>query len=297
MTAARKIMNRLEKAYPEAKIALRYKNPLELLVATILAAQCTDERVNQVTASLFKKYGKASDYARAPVEELMEAVRPTGFFRNKSRNIQAACRVIEREHKGIVPDTMEELVELPGVARKTANVVLGNAYGIASGIVVDTHVLRVSKRLGLTREKDPVKVERDLCELIPKKKWISVSHLITAHGRAVCKARSPRCPDCVVGDLCPSRELFVKGADTARKAGAGRGRKKAVAVGASKKKAGEGGRKRNAPADGGKKKAAAGGRKKKAPAGGRMKKAAPVGPRQRIRLGSRASQKRTLRDS
>ena len=243
MTSARKITNRFEKAYPDAKIALRFKNPLELLVATILSAQCTDERVNQVTVVLFKKYRKAADYARAPVEDLMDAVRPTGFFRNKSRNIQAACRVIAQEHKGVVPDTMEELLELPGVARKTANVVLGNAYGIASGIVVDTHVLRVSKRLGLTREKDPVKVERDLCEIVPKKKWIAVSHLITAHGRAMCKARSPRCPDCVVGDLCPSRELFVKGADTGGKAASGRGGKKA-AVGGRRKKAAPAGRRR-----------------------------------------------------
>jgi endonuclease-3 len=202
-------MNRLEKAYPDAKIALRFKNPLELLVATILAAQCTDERVNQVTKTLFKTYKKAADYAEAPIDDLMAAVRPTGFFRNKSRSIQAACQVIAGKHEGVVPGTMEGLVELPGVARKTANVVLGNAYGVASGIAVDTHMLRVAYRLGLTREKDPVKVENDLCKIVPKRQWIHFPHLVMAHGRSTCKARSPLCSDCVLEALCPSRDLFM----------------------------------------------------------------------------------------
>jgi endonuclease-3 len=205
----RKIINRLEKAYPEAEIALRFRNPLELLVATILAAQCTDERVNQVTKPLFQKYKKAADYAQAPLDDLMEAVRSTGFFRNKSRSIQGASQKIVDEHKGTVPDTMEELLKLPGVARKTANVVMGNAYCVASGIVVDTHMLRIAKRLELTREKDPVKVENDLTEIVPKKQWIRFPHLVMAHGRAVCKARSPQCSGCVLRQLCPSCDLPV----------------------------------------------------------------------------------------
>lgn len=213
----RKIINRLENAYPDSKIALRFTNPLELLVATILAAQCTDERVNLVTKDLFKKYRKPADYARASLGELMEAVHPTGFFRNKSRSIQAACRVIAQRHGGVVPDTMEGLLELPGVARKTANVVLANAYGVASGIAVDTHMLRVAKRLGLTHEKDPVKVERDLCEIVPEKHWIHFPHLIMSHGRAVCKARSPLCAGCVLEKLCPSRDLFIEDVGPERK--------------------------------------------------------------------------------
>ena len=205
----RAIVSRLEREYPDSEIALGYRSPLELLVATILAAQCTDERVNQVTKTLFAKYRSAADYAGAPLEELMELVHPTGFFRNKSKHIQAACRIIVEEHGGKVPDTMEELVRLPGVARKTANIVLGDAYGVSSGIAVDTHMLRVSKRLGLTAEKDPVKVEADLCSIVPKGKWIAFSHLVADHGRGVCKARSPMCESCVLGDLCPSRELFL----------------------------------------------------------------------------------------
>lgn len=214
-SAIRKIISRLERAYPESKIALRFKNPLELLVATILAAQCTDERVNQVTSDLFVKYKKADDYANASLDELMEAVRPTGFFRNKSRSIQAACRLIVQRHRGDVPSTMDELIELPGVARKTANVVLGNAYGVASGIAVDTHMIRVARRLGLTREKDPVKIEKDLCEIVPKKQWIHFPHLVADHGRAVCKARSPLCLDCVLRELCPSRDIYTKNPRTA----------------------------------------------------------------------------------
>lgn len=236
----RAIISCLEKEYPESKIALEFGNPLELLVATILAAQCTDERVNQVTKTLFAKYKTAGDYARAPLEDLMELVRSTGFFRAKSKNISAACRMIEEKHGGEVPSTMEELVELPGVARKTANIVLADAFETTEGIAVDTHMLRLSGRLGLSSEKDPVKVESDLVEVVPKSKWSHLPHLIADHGRAVCKARSPRCEACVLADLCPSRDLFMKGSSKA--AGAARGKAgwkvaKRVGLGARKSRA------------------------------------------------------------
>jgi endonuclease-3 len=201
----RAIINRLEKEYPDSRIVLDFKSPLELLVATILAAQCTDERVNHVTKTLFSRYKKPSDYARAPLEDLMELVRSTGFFRNKSKSLQAACAKIVADYGGEVPRTMEELIKLPGVARKTANIVLGDAFGLSEGIAVDTHMLRLSKRLGLTLEKDPVKVERDLCVLVPSTKWIRFPHLIADHGRAVCKARTPLCDACVLAKQCPSR--------------------------------------------------------------------------------------------
>jgi endonuclease-3 len=206
----RAIISRLEREYPQSRIALRFKSPLQLLVATILAAQCTDERVNQVTKTLFKRYKRASDYAGAPLEEIEKLVRPTGFFRNKSKSIQGACRMIAEEYGGEVPDTMEELVKLPGVARKTANIVLGDAFGVSAGIAVDTHMLRVSRRLGLTEESDPVKVEADLCALVPKRRWIQLPHLIADHGRAVCKARVPLCRSCAIAKLCPSRDLYIK---------------------------------------------------------------------------------------
>lgn len=199
----RAIINRLDREYPESKIALNFKSPLELLVATILAAQCTDERVNQVTPALFSRYRTPSDYARAPLEDLMEIVRPTGFFRNKSKSIQAACAKIVEDFAGNVPRTMEELIGLPGVARKTANIVLGDAFGLSEGIAVDTHMLKLSRRLGLTNEKDPVKVERDLCVLVPRAEWIRFPHLIADHGRAVCKARTPMCGACVLAKRCP----------------------------------------------------------------------------------------------
>jgi endonuclease-3 len=224
-----KIIGRLERAYPRSKIALRFANPLELLVATILAAQCTDERVNQVTSGLFEKYKRADDYSKASLDVLMEEIRPTGFFRNKSKSIQGACRLIVQKHGGVVPNTMEELIELPGVARKTANIVLGNAYGIASGIAVDTHMLRVSKRLGLTSEENPVKVERDLCQIVPRRHWIHFPHLIADHGRAVCKARSPLCSECVLRQLCPSRDMFTnrpRDPGLSRKSGSGEGRRR-----------------------------------------------------------------------
>jgi endonuclease III len=203
----RKIIARLKKAYPDAKCSLNHSNPLELLIATILSAQCTDERVNIVTADLFRKYRWCADYLKVPTSELQNDVRTTGFFRNKTKSIQGTCKVLSEKYADRVPETMEELLELPGVARKTANVVLGNAFGIASGVVVDTHVSRLSQRLGLTENKPPEKIERDLVELVPKKDWIDFSHLLIFHGRRVCKARKPLCEKCVVEKHCPSSRL------------------------------------------------------------------------------------------
>ncbi|HEY7545804.1 MAG TPA: endonuclease III [Blastocatellia bacterium] len=203
----RKIISLLKKAYPDARCSLNFTNPLELLIATILSAQCTDERVNIVTRDLFIKYRSADDYARASREELEQDIRSTGFYRNKAKSIQGACAIISQKHKGRVPDTIEELLALPGVARKTANVVLGNAFGIAEGIVVDTHVERLTRRLGLTEEKQPEKIERDLIELVPRRDWIDFSHLLIYHGRRVCKARTPLCEECAIEKLCPSSLL------------------------------------------------------------------------------------------
>ncbi len=200
---ARRIISTLKKEYPDARCSLDHTSPLELLVATILSAQCTDERVNLVTADLFRKYRTWEDYASAPTAELERDIHSTGFFRNKAKAIQGACRVIGERHGGRVPRSMEELLELPGVARKTANVVLGNAYGVASGVVVDTHVSRLSQRLGLTENEQPEKIERDLNELIPQKDWIDFSHLLIAHGRAICKARRPLCSECMLAQDCP----------------------------------------------------------------------------------------------
>jgi endonuclease-3 len=205
----RAIIRRLRRAYPDAKCSLNFTNPLELLVATILSAQCTDERVNLVTADLFRKYRRACDYAAAPAAELEQAIRSTGFFRNKARAIQGACRVIAERYGGRVPRTMDELLELPGVARKTANVVLGNAYGTAAGVVVDTHVARLSQRLRLTAHEQPEKIEQDLVALVPRKDWIEFPHLLIAHGRAVCKARTPLCAECVIEEHCPSSVLRI----------------------------------------------------------------------------------------
>jgi endonuclease-3 len=196
------LLNSLRKLYPAAGTALRHGTALELLVATILSAQCTDARVNIVTKTLFKKYRKASDYLAVPVEELETDIKSTGFFRNKARSIRGACEAIERDFGGRVPDTMEELVKLPGVGRKTANCVLGNFYGKAEGVVVDTHVLRISRLLGLTRRKEPEKVEKDLIRLVAKDRWIDFSNLIILHGRAVCKARNPGCGACAIRKLC-----------------------------------------------------------------------------------------------
>ena len=203
----RKLIRLLKREYPEARCSLNHSSPLELLIATILSAQCTDERVNLVTADLFRKYRRAEDYARAEQGELEADIRSTGFFRNKARAIQGTCRMIIKQYAGRVPENLEELLELPGVARKTANVVLGNAFNITSGIVVDTHVARLSQRLALTAQQQPERIERDLMELVPRDDWIIFSHLLIAHGRLVCKARTPLCAECAVEPLCPSSLL------------------------------------------------------------------------------------------
>lgn len=199
----REILERLSDYYPDASCALRHEDPYQLLVATILSAQCTDVRVNKVTPALFKEYPTPGAMARADRKELQEIIRSTGFFRNKSKNLIAAAKKISREHLGEVPDSMEELLELPGVARKTANVVLGTAFEIADGIVVDTHVKRVSNRLSLTQQKDPGKIEKDLMLKIPKEEWIDFSHRLIHHGRRICQARKPKCEECFLLDLCP----------------------------------------------------------------------------------------------
>jgi len=199
---AKKIIARLEKAYPDAGIALRFSNPLELLVATILAAQCTDERVNQVTEGLFRKYRTARDYARAAPATFEGEIRSTGFYKAKTRSILGMARALEERHGEQVPRTLEELVKLPGVGRKTANVVLGNAYG-QQAIAVDTHVFRVSQRLGLGASDDPDKLEAQLSEVIPRTHWTAFTHLLTTHGRRTCTARAPKCPRCPVRALCP----------------------------------------------------------------------------------------------
>lgn len=200
---AAKIAERLAAAYPEARCSLDFHSPVELLVATILSAQCTDVRVNQVTKTLFRKYPAAADYAKASQAELERDIQSTGFFRNKAKNIRACCQALLEKHRGEVPREMESLVELPGVGRKTANVVLGTAYGIAVGVVVDTHVARLARRLGLTREKDPVKIERDLMAQFAEKEWIALSHELILHGRQCCTARSPKCGECPLESLCP----------------------------------------------------------------------------------------------
>jgi len=204
---AGEILARLRSEYPDARCALDHRDPLELLVATILSAQCTDARVNQVTPGLFRRFPRARDYAEAGLDELERLIQSTGFFRNKARSLQGLGAALVERHGGEVPSTMEELVELPGVGRKTANVVLGNAFGIDEGIVVDTHVGRLARRLALTREEDPVRVERDLVELFPRAAWTLLAHLLISHGRAVCRAPRPRCAQCVLADLCPSAEL------------------------------------------------------------------------------------------
>jgi len=201
---AEETIARLKSAYPDARTALDWKNPLELLVATILSAQTTDVRVNAVTPNLFAKYPTAADYAGADPTELEEDIRPTGFFRNKAKSLRGMARALVEDHGGEVPRTMDDLVALPGVGRKTANVVLGNAFGRDEGVVVDTHVRRLSNRLGFTAENDPEKIEKDLMQTVPKRDWTVFSHLLILHGRSVCKARKPACEDCVVNDLCPS---------------------------------------------------------------------------------------------
>jgi endonuclease-3 len=210
------IIRRLKKAYPDARVALKFSNPLECLVATILSAQCTDERVNQVTqgpSGLFAKYRTPQDYLAVPEEELAADIKPTGFFNNKARAIRGACRVIVEEFGGEVPKTMAELIRLPGVARKTANIVQGNCFPEVhrkdpeAGMAVDTHVRRVSQRLGFTEQSDPDKVERDLMRIVPRKGWFGFTYVLIDHGRAVCKAPTPRCEVCPVNDLCPSSRV------------------------------------------------------------------------------------------
>jgi endonuclease III len=198
------VVTRLKAEFPDARTELNWKNPLELLVATMLSAQTTDVQVNRVTQTLFAKYRTAEDYAHADPTELEEDVRPTGFYRNKARSLRNMADALVKEHGGEVPNTMQELVALPGVGRKTANVVLGNAFGVDEGIVVDTHVRRVSGRLGLTENRDPVKIEQDLMKVVPEEDWTVFSHLLILHGRRTCQARKPDCPNCVLNDICPS---------------------------------------------------------------------------------------------
>jgi endonuclease-3 len=200
---AAQVARQLAKTYPAAKCALNFETPLELLVATILSAQCTDVRVNIVTKELFKKYPDAKAFAGAKLPQLEREIQSTGFFRNKAKNIKACCQALVAEHDGQVPRNLETLVKLPGVGRKTANVVLGTAFGLASGVVVDTHVGRLSYRLGLTAHTDPVKIEQDLMTLLPKKEWIDFSHRLIHHGRQICVARKPRCSICPLAALCP----------------------------------------------------------------------------------------------
>lgn len=197
------IIKRLRNAYPDAHCALIHSTPFELLIATILSAQCTDVRVNIVTADLFRKYRSPADFVNVSPGELEKDINSTGFFRNKAKNIQAACKRIIEEYGGKVPQTMNEMLTLGGVARKTANVVMGNAFGIASGVVVDTHVSRLSQRLGLTKNKTPEKIERDLEQLVPKKDWVIFPHWMIYHGRQICHARNPKCGECSLADICP----------------------------------------------------------------------------------------------
>jgi len=200
---ARKIISLLKEAYPHAKCSLVHKTPLQLLVATILSAQCTDARVNIVTPALFARYKTARDFANAEIHELESLVRSTGFYRNKAKNIRAACRIIAQKHKGKVPRTMGEMLELPGVARKTANIVLGNSYGVVEGVPVDSHAIRISHLLGWSREKQQEKIERGLMALLPRADWLRISDLFVHHGRAICIARRPQCGKCPVGKYCP----------------------------------------------------------------------------------------------
>jgi len=203
------IIKRLKKAYPDAHCALVHTNAFELLIATILSAQCTDVRVNIVTAELFRKYRGPADFLNVAQTELEKDIHSTGFFRNKAKNIQAACRRIIEVYGGNVPQTMDDLLTLGGVARKTANVVMGNAFGIASGVVVDTHVSRLSQRLGLTKEKTPEKIERALAEVVPKKDWVMFPHWMIYHGRQICDARKPKCSECPLADICPKIGLTI----------------------------------------------------------------------------------------
>jgi len=203
----REIIRKLKRAYPDAKCSLNHTNPFELLVATILSAQCTDDRVNIVTADLFRKYRGPQDYLKVAPRELEKDIQSTGFFRNKTKSIQGTSKMLLDAYNGRVPQTMDELLELPGVARKTANVVLGNAFDIKAGVVVDTHVTRLSHRLALSEAKTAEKIEQDLIPIVPKKDWVIFPHLLISHGRKICKARNPLCAECPVEKLCPSSWL------------------------------------------------------------------------------------------
>ena len=205
---ALKVIELLEREHSDAKIALRYTNPLELLVATILSAQCTDERINMVTKTLFKKYTKAEDYANADLKELEQDIKSTGFYRNKAKNIKKTSQLLVDKYHSKVPETMEELLALPGVARKTANIVLTNAFGVVEGVAVDTHVRRLAQRLGLSGNDDPDKIEKDLMRIVPKDKWMRITDLLIFHGRRVCTAKRPNCAACVLNKFCPSAFSF-----------------------------------------------------------------------------------------
>lgn len=203
-----KILPLLKEEYPKAKIALNFSNPLEILVATVLSAQCTDERVNMVTKSLFKKYRKVQDYAKANLKTFEQEIRSTGFYRNKAKNIISATQKIVKDFNSKLPDSMDKLLQLPGVARKTANIVLFNGFGKVEGIAVDTHVRRLSQRLGLTKNQDPEKIEQDLMKLLDRKEWGKFSYLLIDHGRKICDAKKPECLECILQKLCPSKRSF-----------------------------------------------------------------------------------------
>jgi len=212
-----KIVTILRREYPRSRTALRFETPLQILVATILSAQCTDERVNKITPGLFQKYPTAADFARAAQAELEAEIRPTGFFRNKAKSIIGATKKIVADFRGRVPDRMEDLISLPGVARKTANIVLSSAFGKAEGIAVDVHVKRLSGRLGLSQEHDSEKIERDLLRLVPRKDWLDFNYMLVDHGRKICQARKPRCLECVLKDLCPSARDFYPELEAAKR--------------------------------------------------------------------------------
>jgi endonuclease-3 len=205
-----KVIDLLGKQYPVAKTALEYRTPLQLLVATILSAQCTDKKVNEVTKTLFEKYKTPEDFANANIRKLEKEIRPTGFYHNKARNIRNCCKVLIEKFNSTVPRTMDEMLELPGVARKTANIVLSNAYGVIVGIAVDTHVFRLAQRLGFTKNKIQDKIEKDLMALVPQQEWARITDLLIAHGRSVCTAKKPNCAGCVINQLCPSAFTFDK---------------------------------------------------------------------------------------
>lgn len=202
------IIKILRKNYPKSRTALQFETPFQILVATILSAQCTDEKVNQITPALFRKYPEAKDFALADQKKLEEEIRPTGFFRNKAKSIINASKIITEDFNGNVPDSMEKLINLPGVARKTANIVLSSAFKKAEGIAVDTHVRRLAQRLGLSEEKDPDKIEKDLLSIVPKKDWLDFNYMLVNHGRKICQARKPQCPECPIRHLCPSAKDF-----------------------------------------------------------------------------------------